>query len=107
VGTRTAALVGALLLGGCASAQWTSEKGDAASQQVISECTFQASARQSVEALAGGTYVSTQSNAGAMTGRTEFPRNQVPPSSTGIQEQAFFNLCMRQKGYELVPEAKP
>jgi hypothetical protein len=59
-------------------------------------------ARASAEELAGGTLVSAQSNMGARTGRTEFPRSQVPPSNTGIQERTFFNLCMREKGYDLV-----
>jgi len=102
-------LAGVLLVGACASTQWMNDKGEAANQQIISECTYQAGARQSAEALAGGTYVSAAGAPGAMTGRTEFPRSQVPPSNTGVQEQGFFNLCMRQKGYDLVPapEAKP
>lgn len=59
-------------------------------------------ARASAEALASGTYVGVQNTAGR-SGRTEFPRDQAPPSSTGIQEQTFFNLCMKERGYELVP----
>ena len=66
-------------------------------------------ARADAQALAGGTYVSAQSNMGARTGRTEFPRTQVPPPDTGIQEQTFFNHCMKEKGYDLAPApaAKP
>jgi len=59
-------------------------------------------ARASAEDLASGTYVTAQSGTGGRTGRTEFPRSQVPPSNTGIQEQRFFNLCMKEKGYDLV-----
>ena len=62
-------------------------------------------ARADSEALASGTYVSAQSNMGARTGRTEFPRSMVPPPNTGIQEQTFFNLCMKEKGYDLAPPA--
>ena len=92
-----------VLAGACASTQWANDKGETASQQIISECTYQASARQSAETTTGGTYISSQSNAGARTGRTEYPWSQVPPSSTGIQEQSYFNLCMKRNGYELVP----
>jgi hypothetical protein len=82
------------------------ESGELASRQVISECTQQAMARASAEALASGTYVGVPSGTGARTGRTELPRDQVPPSNTGIQEQTFFNLCMKEKGYDLVPTAR-
>lgn len=60
-------------------------------------------ARASAEEISAGTYVSAQSNMGARTGRTEFPRSQVPPANTGIQEQMFFNLCMKERGYDLAP----
>jgi hypothetical protein len=79
------------LLAACASTHWANDKGEVATQQTISECSQQSMGRAGAEAVANGTYVSAQSNAGAMTGRTEFPRNQVPPGNTGIQEQTFFN----------------
>ena len=60
-------------------------------------------ARASAEEISAGTYLSGQTNIGARTGRTEFPRSQVPPANTGIQEQTFFNLCMKEKGYDLAP----
>jgi hypothetical protein len=60
-------------------------------------------ARANAEALASGTYVGAPGVSGARTGRMELPRSQVPPANTGIQEQTFFNLCMREKGYELIP----
>jgi len=90
------------LLGGCASAQWTNDRGETATRDVLSECTQRSMARASAEDLASGTYVSAPSGMGARTGRIEFPRSQVPPSNTGIQEQRFFNLCMKEKGYDLV-----
>ena len=97
------------VLGGCAQAQWTNDRGEVATREVLSECSQQSMARADAQALAGGTYVSAQSNMGARTGRTEFPRTQVPPPNTGIQEQTFFNLCMKEKGYDLAPApaAKP
>jgi hypothetical protein len=101
-----AVLACVVLLGACASEEWRKENGEAATQQVISECTQQAMARASAEALASGTYVGVPGGTGARTGRTELPRDQAPPSNTGIQEQTFFNLCMREKGYELVPAAR-
>jgi hypothetical protein len=91
------------LLAGCANTHWANDKGEVAAQQTISDSSQRAMGRASAEAVANGTYVSAQSNAGARTGRTEFPRNQAPPANTGIQEQTFFNMCMKEKGYELVP----
>lgn len=93
----------AVLICACTSMNWANSAGETASQQVISECTYRAAAQTGADTLASGTYVSAQSNAGARTGRTEYPWNQTPPSNTGIQEQASFNLCMRERGYELVP----
>jgi len=95
-------LLSVLLLCACASEEWRKESGEVATREIISECTHQAMARASAEGLATGTYVGMQSNMGARAGRTEFPRDQSPPSNTGIQEQTFFNLCMREKGYNLV-----
>ena len=91
-----------LILGACASAQWVKDR-EPATREILSECTQQSMARANAESLASGTYVGVQSVGG--TGRTEMARNQVPPPSTGIQEQTFFNLCMKKKGYELVPAA--
>ncbi|HXZ54383.1 MAG TPA: hypothetical protein VEH03_02875 [Burkholderiales bacterium] len=96
----------ALTLAACASTHWANDKGEIASQQIISECEHQASARAAAETLASGTYVSAQGGAGAKTGRTEVPWNQAPPPNTGIQEQTFFNLCMKQKGYDLTPAGR-
>jgi len=90
------------LLGGCASAQWTNDRGETATREVLSECTQRSMARASAEEFASGTYVSAPSAMGARTGRIEFPRSQVPPPNTGIQEQTFFNLCMKEKSYGLV-----
>jgi len=92
-------------LGGCASAQWTDDRGEIATRETLSACSLQSMARASAEELGSGTYVAAQSNMGARTGRTEFPRSQVPPPNTGIQEQTFFNLCMKEKGYDLAPTA--
>ena len=79
------------------------DRGEGATREVLSECSQKSMARADAEALASGTYLSAQGNLGGRTGRTEFPRSQVPPPSTGIQEQTFFNLCMREKGYTLAP----
>jgi hypothetical protein len=86
-----------LLLGACASAQWAKDSGEIADRQVLSECSQQAWGRAQYEAVSSPTYVSAQSVSGARTGRTEVNSNQVPPMNTGIQEQTFFNLCMREK----------
>jgi hypothetical protein len=95
------------LLAACANTHWANDKGEVAAQQTISDCSQRSMARASGEAVANGTYVSAQSNAGARTGRTEFPRNQVPAANTGIQEQTFFNMCMKEKGYDLVQTPGP
>ena len=101
-----AVIAGTLLLGACASEEWRKESGDVATRRVISECTHQAMARAHAEGLATGTYVGAQSNMGARTGRTEFPRDQGPPANTGIREQGLFNLCMKERGYDLVPASQ-
>src|SRR5262249_6115636 len=80
LGARCALLA---FLGGCASAQWTNDRGEIATRETLSACSQQSMARADSEALASGTYVSAQSNMGARTGRTEFPRSQVPPPNTG------------------------
>jgi hypothetical protein len=92
-----------LLLAACASEQWAKDSGEPATRQILSECTQQSMARASAEALSSGTYVGAQNVAGGSIGRTEMSRNQIPPPSTGIQEQTYFNLCMKEKGYNLVP----
>ena len=90
------------MLCACAAEQWRNDRGEIATREILSECSQHSMARASAEEISGGTYLSAPSNMGTRTGRTEFPRSQVPPPNTGIQEQTFFNLCMREKGYDLV-----
>jgi len=101
-----AILACAALLGACASEQWVKDSGEIADRKVLSECSQQSMARAGTESMASGTFVSVQNNIGGPSGRTEFPRSQVPPPNTGIQEQAYFNLCMRERGYALAPAAE-
>jgi hypothetical protein len=62
----------------CASGEWVKNSGQLADEPVLAQCSQQAYAR---------TREAQMSN----------------PSSVPAQEQAFFNQCMKELGYDYVP----
>jgi hypothetical protein len=95
------------LLNACAPMHWAKDGADAtATQQVLSACSGQAKLRAQAEASFDQTYVPMQV---LQTGKSGFPtwingtwdQRRFPDASW--QEQSFFNLCMKESGYELVP----
>jgi len=100
---RLLACVVPIVLGACASEQWAKDNGEVADRKVVSECTQQSMARASFDRMAYPTSVPTpvlqQNRAGTAATVTS---NPVAFPQQGMQEQRFFNLCMKEKGYDLV-----
>jgi len=103
---RLVACVLQLALCACATEQWAKDGGEVADRKVLSECSQQSWARARYEQMAYPTAVPTpivqKNKAGTVFGVTFTP---VPFPQQDLQEQTFFNLCMKDKGYALVPAA--
>jgi hypothetical protein len=90
------------LLGACASAEWVNDAGQIADEPVLAQCSQQAWARVQHEQMGKGgnpAQVLQQDKSGqaAVTSDTvRFPQSDV-------QQQTYFNLCMKEKGYDFVP----
>jgi len=97
------------LLTACAPMHWAKNGAEAtATQQILSACSQQAKLRARAEASFDPSYVPVQV---LQTGKSGFPTwtngswDQRPFADASWQEQSFFNLCMKENGYELVPDA--
>ena len=95
------------LLNACAPMHWTKDGADAtARQQVLSACSLQARQRAQAEVSFDRSYMPAQV---LQTGKSGFPTwsngtwDQQRFPDTRWEEQTFFNLCMKENGYELVP----
>jgi hypothetical protein len=99
-----------LALGACASEQWVKDSGEVADRKVLSECSQQSWARARYEQMVYPTAVPTpvvqRNKAGSGFALTS---NPVPFPQRDLQEQTFFDLCMKEKGYGLASAsgAKP
>jgi hypothetical protein len=105
--TRLLACALPLALGACVSEQWAKDSGEVADRNVLSDCSQRSMARASYEQMAYPNSVQApmlqRSRSGNAFGVTS---NPVPFPQRDVQEQTFFNLCMKEKGYDLVPGPK-
>ena len=103
---RLLACVLQLALCACATEQWAKDGGEVADRKVLAECSQQSWARARYQQMANPTAVPApmvqQNKAGTAFGVTS---NPVPFPQQDVQDQNYFNLCMREKGYDLVPVA--
>jgi hypothetical protein len=87
-----------LLVGACASEErWVKDNGEAADPQVVSECSRYAW---------GQAHYSQMSNPAFPFQVLVQDKSERPGSIRShaeMQEQTLFDLCMRKKGYDLVP----
>lgn len=90
------------LLAACASAEWVNNSGQIADEPVLAQCTQQAWARVQRERMGQGG-VPAQVVQQDKSGRATTSSNSVPFPQADVQEQTYFNLCMKEKGYEYVP----
>ena len=92
-----------VLLGACASAEWVNSSGQIADAPVLSQCSQQAWARVHREQMAN-----TASAPGPQdkSGRTTTADSALLPQPD-VQEQTYFNLCMKERGYDLIPIQRP
>lgn len=90
------------LLGACASAEWVNSAGQIADEPVLAQCSQQAWARVRSEQMANPgvpVQVVQQDKSGQATASSDSVR--FPQAD--VQEQTYFNLCMKAKGYDFVP----
>lgn len=87
------------MLGACASAEWVSNAGQIADAPVLAQCSQQAWARVRREQMANAASAPVPLDT---SGRVSTLDSAHLPQSD-VQEQTYFNLCMKEKGYELVP----
>jgi hypothetical protein len=93
------------LLGACASTQWAKDGGETADPQVLSECSQQAWGRTQYAQMSGASVPVQAVQQGKSGLAPTANSNSVRFPQSDVQEQMFFNLCMREKGYDLVPAA--
>jgi hypothetical protein len=90
------------VLGACATEEWVNSGGQIADAPVLAQCTQQAWARVQREQM-GKTGVPAQVVQQDKSGRTAVSSDSVPIPQADVQEQTYFNLCMKERGYSLVP----
>ena len=90
------------LLGACASEEWVSSGGQIADAPVLAQCSQQAWARVQSEQMGKGG-VPAQVVQQDRSGRTAVTSDSVRFPQSDVQEQTYFNLCMKEKGYDFVP----
>lgn len=80
------------LLSAC-SAEWVNSGGQIADEPVLAQCSQQAAARARNAQMAntGSKPAPQDTSGGALT------------SQSDVQEQNFFNLCMKERGYSFIP----
>lgn len=90
------------LLAACASAEWVNSGGQMADEPVLAQCSQQAWARAHREQMANqGVPVPIVQR--DKSGRSTVSSDSVRFPQSDVQEQTYFNLCMRESGYDLVP----
>ena len=90
-----------VLLGACASAEWV-KNGELADEPVLAQCSQQAWARAHREQMANPG-VPVQVLQQDKSGRSTVTSDSVRFPQADVQEQTYFNLCMKERGYEFVP----
>jgi hypothetical protein len=96
------------LLGGCASGEWVKSSGELAGEPVLAQCSQQAWARSRHEQMTGASApvpgsVMQTTKSGQITTTTSITPGSTPFPQADVQEQTFFNLCMKELGYDYVP----
>lgn len=92
-----------VLLGGCASGEWVKNSGELADEPVLAQCTQQAWAKTHQAQMSNPSSVPAQVVQQDKAGRSATTYNSVPFPQADVQEQTFFNLCMKELGYNYVP----
>jgi len=90
------------LLGACASAEWVKD-GQTAEAPILAECSQQAWSRARYAQMSNPNSVPAQVVQQDRLGRATISSDPVRFPQADLQEQSFFNLCMRERGYDLVP----
>jgi hypothetical protein len=90
------------LLAACASAEWVNTAGQIADAPVLAQCSQQAWARVQSEQMGKGG-VPAQVLQQDRSGRAAVTSDSVRFPQSDVQEQTYFNLCMKEKGYDLIP----
>ena len=90
------------LLGACASEEWVSSGGQIADAPVLAQCSNQAWARVQREQTANQG-VPAQVVQQDKFGRATTSSDSVRFPQADVQQQTYFNLCMKERGYDLVP----
>jgi len=91
------------LLGGCASGEWVKNNGDLADEPVLAQCSQQAWARTRQAQMSNPSSVPAQVVQQDKAGRSTTTYDSVRLPQADVQEQTFFNLCMKELGYDYVP----
>ena len=87
------------LLGACASGEWVKAGGEIADEPVLAQCEQQAWARAQREQMSNAASAPVPQDTSGRPGSSASVR--LPQSD--VQQQTFFNLCMKEKGYDFVP----
>ena len=91
------------LLGGCASGEWVKTSGELAGEPVLAQCSQQAWARAHQAQMSSPSSVPAQVVQQDKAGRSTTTYDSVRVPQADVQEQTFFNLCMKELGYDYVP----
>lgn len=91
------------LLGGCASGEWVKSSGELAGEPVLAQCSQQAGARTRQAQMSNPSSVPAQVAQQDKTRRPTTTYDPVRVPQADVQEQTFFNLCMKEQGYDYVP----
>jgi len=82
--------------------EWVDSAGQLADEPVLAQCSQQAWSRAQ-HARMSNPAVPAQVVQQDKSGRTSVTYDPVRFPQADVQEQNFFNMCMREKGYDLVP----
>lgn len=94
------------LLGGCTPMRWTKNGVDSTTMEKdISACSTQARIEAQSEDLTEQAYIPVPMAQQDGQGQPVVVWGQRRVTDPGVREQSRFNLCMKAKGYELVPAA--
>jgi hypothetical protein len=90
------------LLAACASAEWVNSGGQMADEPVLAQCSQQAWSRAHREQMANPG-IPVQVVQQGKPGQATVSSDSVRFPQSDVQEQTYFNLCMKEKGYDLIP----
>jgi hypothetical protein len=76
--------------------------GQMADEPTLSQCSQQAWSRAHQEQMGKGG-IPAQVVQRDKSGRPVVTSDSVSLTQSDVQEQTYFNLCMKEKGYDLVP----